>query len=65
MKKFWILWHPQGQTPPTVKFATFQEAKNCAENMIGKIGIGTMYVMEAVAGVEPVRKVRWTTAKKD
>lgn len=60
MKAFWILWHPQGNTPPTVMFDTVDKAMKTAELMIERIGKGTMYVMKAVGGVEIVTKKTWT-----
>lgn len=59
MKKFWILWNPEGHTPPTVKFTTLQAARETAAKMQARIGIGTMYVMESVAGINVTLVQKW------
>jgi hypothetical protein len=63
MKTFWILWHPQGTTPPTVMFAERVKAEKTAEAMINRIGSGTMFIMEAVGGVELQRRLVWQHVK--
>jgi hypothetical protein len=64
MKKFWILWNPEGKTPPTVKFASFEAASKTADAMQKRIGVGTMYVMEVVAGCEVKQTARWAKVDK-
>lgn len=49
--KFWILWNPEGSRPPTVRFSSLEGARKEAVRMQAAIGVGTMYVMESVAGV--------------
>lgn len=63
MKTFWILWHPEGKTPPTVVFDTEDKARKSAETMIQRIGHGTMYVMKGVAGVAVTAKTKWEIVK--
>jgi hypothetical protein len=59
MKPFWILWNPQGKTPPTVRFSTYEAARATADKMQQNLGIGTMYVMQVVAGVTVSLKTKW------
>lgn len=63
MKTFWILWNPAGNTPPTVKFTNLDAARETAAKMQSRIGVGTMFVMEAVAGCEVKQVMRWENAK--
>lgn len=63
MKTFWILWNPEGQNPPTIRFATFDIAKEQAAKLQTRIGVGTMYVMRAVAGVTISLTQKWESEK--
>lgn len=58
-KQFFILWNPQGQTPPTKAFGTYDEAAKTAESMQKRIGIGTMYIMKAVQSVTVSQSIKW------
>lgn len=49
MKRFWILWNPKGNTPPTVRFNTYEKALETGQMMQERIGVGTMYVMKVEA----------------
>lgn len=62
-KTFWILWNPEGKTPPTVAFPTLEGAREIAAKMQSRIGVGTMYVMECVAGVEVSLVQKWINPK--
>lgn len=62
-QKFYILWNPAGQTPPTVRFPTYDEAAKIAESMQKRIGLGTMYVMEAVQSFTVTQKSKWEGLK--
>lgn len=59
MKTFWILWNPEGQTPPTVRFSSFNAARDCAEKMQQRLGVGTMYVMKVEMGVSVSLKTKF------
>ena len=48
-EKFWILWNPDGNTPPKVVFKTYDGALTESKRLIAQIGRGTVYVMEAVS----------------
>lgn len=63
MKTFFILWHPEGHTPPTVRFNTLAEAVKTAEFMMEKIGQGTMYIMRVVGGIETLKRTKYVAAK--
>lgn len=63
MKTFFILWNPDGRTPPTARFETYEEAAKVAEAMQKRIGVGTMYIMQAMAAVSLTLKQKWETAK--
>lgn len=58
-KRFYILWNPQGQTPPTKRFDTYEEAADVAEAMQRRIGLGMMYILEAVQSVTVSQQVKW------
>lgn len=62
-KKFYILWNPDGQTPPTVRFKTYEEAAKVAEAMQKRIGLGTMYILQAVQSFSVVQKSKWEGLK--
>lgn len=64
MKTFWILWNPEGETPPRVRFATEEGAKETAEKLQTRIGVGTMYVMEAKTSYNVSLKTKWEKADK-
>lgn len=64
-KIFWILWNPQGYSPPTYRFASYEDAAKRAEEMQRKIGNGTMYVMQAVQSVTVSQKVKWQGLKEN
>lgn len=59
MTTFWILWSPEGDTPPRVRFGTEEGAKASAAKMAADHYPSTFYVMKAVAGVKAVQRVRW------
>lgn len=63
MKTFWILWHPEGSTPPKVRFGTLAEAVKTAEFMMEKIGNGTMFIMKAVGGIETLKRTKYVIAE--
>lgn len=52
-KSFWILWQPNSNKPPTVKFHNYTEAEKAASTMATAHGV-PFYVMRASALVEPV-----------
>lgn len=59
MKIFWILWNPEGNTPPTKRFDTLEKARQVAADMQSRIGIGTMYVLKAEASLTITLKEKW------
>ena len=63
-KTFWLLWNPEGRTPPTKRFDTFEEAAAVAENMQKRIGVGTMYIMKTVQSVTVSHQVKWEGFKE-
>lgn len=62
-KKFYILWNPAGQTPPTMRFKTYDEAAKVAEAMQRRIGLGTMYILEALQSFTVSHKTKWEGLK--
>lgn len=64
-KVFWLLWNPQGHTPPTKRFDSYDEAANVAEAMQKRIGVGTMYILRAVQSVSVIQKVKWSGLKEN
>lgn len=49
MKPFWILWSPQGKTPPRVKFPTEKQALRIAEKMAAEHPGSEFFVLLTVA----------------
>lgn len=62
-KTFWLLWNPEGHTPPTKRFSTYDEAARVAEAMQKRIGLGTMYILKAVQSFSVVQKTKWEGLK--
>lgn len=62
-KKFYILWNPAGHTPPTKQFETYEEAARVAEAMQKRIGLGTMYILQAVQSFSVFQKTKWEGLK--
>lgn len=58
-KIFWLLWNPQGQTPPTKRFSCYEEAEEVATAMQQRLGVGTMYILKAVQSVSVAQTVKW------
>lgn len=63
MKTFWILWNPEGKTPPTVQFETAEKAMAQAARLQQRIGLGTMYVLKAEAAFTVAVKTKWESVK--
>lgn len=63
MSEFYILWNPEGQSPPTATFRTYEEAAAVAEKMQKRIGVGRMYVMKAVQCFAVELKTKWEKIK--
>jgi hypothetical protein len=47
MNRFWIVWSPQGDRPPTHRHRSRQEAKREAERLAGKTSNHEFFVLEA------------------
>lgn len=60
---FYILWNPQGHTPPTTRFESYEKAAEVAEAMQRRIGVGTMYIMKAEQSVSVTQKIKWEGLK--
>lgn len=58
-KSFYLLWNPEGKNPPTYRFSTYDAAAKTAEAMQKRIGVGTMYILQAVQSVSVVQKTKW------
>ncbi len=63
MSTFWILWHPDGKTPPTVTFQAHENAVATAELMMNRIGQGTMYIMRCDGAVAMVKRTKYIPPK--
>lgn len=61
MKKFWIIWNPEGVTPPTVTFSAFGPARREAERLAAKCG-GHFHVL-VLEGTAIKTDVYWAGAE--
>lgn len=57
MKRFFILWNPESEKPPTIRFITRREAERMAASCSQKWNT-TVYVCEAQVSFVPIRVVR-------
>lgn len=46
-QKFFIIWNPEGKTPPSVKFTNREDAQKSAEGMARSFRGQEFFVMEA------------------
>ena len=60
---FYILWNPEGRTPPTMRFDSYEKAAEFAEAMQRRIGVGTMYIMKSEQSITVTQKIKWEGLK--
>lgn len=68
MDGFWILWSPQGETNPKVKFLIYEDAMSTAETMAKRHFPQPFYVCKAesvaVAKDRPVSITKLSTPRR-
>ena len=56
--KFWLVWSPQGDRPPSYRHASYDDAKNEARRLAALHPGKEFFVLEAVGGAKRV-DVEW------
>lgn len=62
---FWLVWSPQGGTPPSRRHATEDAAREEAERLSRQAPGDEFYVLASKAVVRTVRPVEWVDCEPD